>query len=135
MLFDGSMLVPFVTEPSVCLQSWACLCLQKNYQNFDGFVILHGTDTMAYTASALSFMCEHLGKPIILTGSQVKAGTKAHMHFSFSICHLRIVMSSGAHLWDEKWRQRQPAGGFAHRRPVSHSWGEETEDIKNVEEL
>lgn len=55
----------------------ARLCLQKNYQNFDGFVILHGTDTMAYTASALSFMCEHLGKPIILTGSQVKAaGTK-----------------------------------------------------------
>lgn len=36
-------------------------------------MILHGTDTMAYTASALSFMCEHLGKPIILTGSQVRA--------------------------------------------------------------
>lgn len=35
-------------------------------------MILHGTDTMAYTASALSFMCEHLGKPIILTGSQVR---------------------------------------------------------------
>uniref|UniRef100_A0A8C6VVX1 asparaginase n=1 Tax=Nothobranchius furzeri TaxID=105023 RepID=A0A8C6VVX1_NOTFU len=43
----------------------------KNYENYDGFVILHGTDTMAYTASALSFMCENLGKPIILTGSQV----------------------------------------------------------------
>lgn len=47
--------------------------LQKNYESYDGFVILHGTDTMAYTASALSFMCEHLGKPIILTGSQVRA--------------------------------------------------------------
>jgi len=45
--------------------------LWKNYEAYDGFVILHGTDTMAYTASALSFMCEHLGKPIILTGSQV----------------------------------------------------------------
>lgn len=45
--------------------------IEKNYENYDGFVILHGTDTMAYTASALSFMCEHLGKPIILTGSQV----------------------------------------------------------------
>ncbi|XP_058470658.1 60 kDa lysophospholipase isoform X3 [Solea solea] len=45
--------------------------IEKNYQNYDGFVILHGTDTMAYTASALSFMCEHLGKPIVLTGSQV----------------------------------------------------------------
>lgn len=50
------------------------LCfLQKNYENYDGFVILHGTDTMAYTASALSFMCENLGKPIVLTGSQVGA--------------------------------------------------------------
>lgn len=47
--------------------------LQRNYESYDGFVILHGTDTMAYTASALSFMCEHLGKPIILTGSQVRA--------------------------------------------------------------
>ncbi|XP_070578623.1 L-asparaginase-like isoform X2 [Ptychodera flava] len=45
--------------------------IQKNYESFDGFVILHGTDTMAYTASALSFMLENLGKPVILTGSQV----------------------------------------------------------------
>ncbi|CAI5696620.1 unnamed protein product [Oreochromis niloticus] len=45
--------------------------IERNYESYDGFVILHGTDTMAYTASALSFMCEHLGKPIILTGSQV----------------------------------------------------------------
>ncbi|XP_025104176.1 L-asparaginase-like isoform X2 [Pomacea canaliculata] len=46
-------------------------CIQKHYDKYDGFVVLHGTDTMAYTASALSFMCEHLGKPIILTGSQI----------------------------------------------------------------
>uniref|UniRef100_A0AAX7SMZ7 asparaginase n=1 Tax=Astatotilapia calliptera TaxID=8154 RepID=A0AAX7SMZ7_ASTCA len=46
--------------------------IERNYESYDGFVILHGTDTMAYTASALSFMCEHLGKPIILTGSQVR---------------------------------------------------------------
>ena len=44
---------------------------QKNYDQYDGFVILHGTDTMAYTASALSFMLEDLGKPVILTGAQV----------------------------------------------------------------
>ncbi len=47
----------------------------KNYHTYDGFVILHGTDTMAYTASALSFMFENLGKPIILTGSQLPVGT------------------------------------------------------------
>ena len=48
--------------------------VKKHYNNFDGFVILHGTDTMAYTASALSFMFENLDKPIILTGSQLPIG-------------------------------------------------------------
>ncbi|MES2218203.1 MAG: asparaginase [Pseudomonadota bacterium] len=45
--------------------------VRANYDKFDGFVILHGTDTMAYTASALSFMFEDLAKPVILTGSQL----------------------------------------------------------------
>jgi L-asparaginase len=48
--------------------------IEKGYDDFDGFVILHGTDTMAYTASALSFMLENLGKPVILTGSQLPIG-------------------------------------------------------------
>lgn len=43
----------------------------SNYDDYDGFVILHGTDTMAFTASALSFMFENLGKPVVLTGAQV----------------------------------------------------------------
>ena len=45
--------------------------IQKSYQFYDGFVILHGTDTLSYTASALSFMFENLGKTVILTGSQI----------------------------------------------------------------
>jgi L-asparaginase len=45
--------------------------IQANYTRYDGFVILHGTDTMAYTASALSFIFENLSKPVILTGSQL----------------------------------------------------------------
>ncbi|MGS2720521.1 asparaginase [Paraglaciecola aestuariivivens] len=45
--------------------------IHQNYQQYDGFIILHGTDTMAYTASALSFMFEDLGKPVIVTGSQI----------------------------------------------------------------
>lgn len=55
---------------------WAKLVkiIHYNYDNFDGFVILHGTDTMAYTASALSFMLENLAKPVILTGSQLPIG-------------------------------------------------------------
>jgi L-asparaginase len=45
--------------------------IQRNYAKYDGFIILHGTDTMAYTASALSFMLENLSKPVIVTGSQI----------------------------------------------------------------
>lgn len=48
--------------------------IEKNYHSFDGFLILHGTDTMAYTASALSFMLKNLRKPVILTGSQLPIG-------------------------------------------------------------
>lgn len=46
----------------------------ERYESVDGFVILHGTDTMAYTASALSFLTENLSKPVVLTGSQLPAG-------------------------------------------------------------
>ncbi|MBR4065357.1 MAG: type I asparaginase [Bacteroidaceae bacterium] len=48
--------------------------IEKNYEQYDGFVILHGTDTMSFTASALSFMLEDLMKPVILTGSQLPIG-------------------------------------------------------------
>ena len=48
--------------------------IEKNYTQYDGFVILHGSDTMAYTASALSFMLQNLSKPVILTGSQLPIG-------------------------------------------------------------
>ncbi|MGI4863455.1 MAG: asparaginase [Janthinobacterium lividum] len=44
------------------------------YADFDGFVVLHGTDTMAYSAAALSFLLEHLGKPVVFTGAQVPVG-------------------------------------------------------------
>lgn len=48
--------------------------IADNYARYDGFVVLHGTDTMSYTASALSFMLENLGKPVIITGSQLPIG-------------------------------------------------------------
>jgi L-asparaginase len=48
--------------------------IMDTYEQYDGFVVLHGTDTMAYTASALSFMLENLTKPVILTGSQLPVG-------------------------------------------------------------
>lgn len=48
--------------------------IEKNYESYDGFVVLHGTDTMAYSASAISFMLEGLQKPVIFTGSQLPVG-------------------------------------------------------------
>lgn len=48
--------------------------IADNYDNYDGFVVLHGTDTMAYTASALSFMLRNLRKPVVITGSQLPIG-------------------------------------------------------------
>lgn len=55
---------------------WAKIAglIGNNYNKFDGFVVLHGSDTMSYTASALSFMLENLSKPVILTGSQLPIG-------------------------------------------------------------
>ena len=48
--------------------------IEENYNNFDGFVVLHGSDTMSYSASGLSFMFENLDKPIVFTGSQLPIG-------------------------------------------------------------
>lgn len=48
--------------------------IESNYTNFDGFVVLHGSDTMSYSASALSFMLENLSKPVVFTGSQLPIG-------------------------------------------------------------
>ncbi len=48
--------------------------IAENYDLFDGFVITHGTDTMAYTSSALSYILQNLGKPVILTGAQIPGG-------------------------------------------------------------
>ncbi|XP_069063361.1 60 kDa lysophospholipase [Pleurodeles waltl] len=64
---------PLLDSSNMTTDDWAKIAkdIKKNYEQYDGFVVLHGTDTMAYTASALSFMCENLGKTIVLTGSQV----------------------------------------------------------------
>ncbi|MFT6718505.1 MAG: L-asparaginase [Sphingobacteriales bacterium] len=58
-------------------QHWVKMAqiIQENYEQFDGFVVLHGSDTLAYTSSALSFMLENLAKPVILTGSQLPINT------------------------------------------------------------
>ena len=65
-----------IDSSNVSIEVWQALgyIIHENYDQYDGFVILHGTDTMAYSASALSFMLEGLAKPIIFTGAQIPIG-------------------------------------------------------------
>ncbi|GAA6204306.1 asparaginase [Thalassotalea sp. SU-HH00458] len=64
---------PLIDSSNMTPADWQRIAddIDKNYHAYDGFVVLHGTDTMAYTSSALSFMFENLSKPIIVTGSQI----------------------------------------------------------------
>jgi len=69
-------LEPVIDSSNVDPDKWVIMAglIEQHYEQHDGFVILHGTDTMAYSASALSFMLENLEKPVILTGSQLPIG-------------------------------------------------------------
>ncbi|MBY6063126.1 asparaginase [Pseudidiomarina sediminum] len=71
--FDIHEYQPLMDSSDMSPEDWQHIAddIQRHYDAYDGFVILHGTDTMAYTASALSFMFENLGKPVIITGSQI----------------------------------------------------------------
>ncbi len=64
---------PLLDSSNMMVDDWNKIgaIIDDNYNSYDGFVILHGTDTMAYTASALSFMLENLSKPVVITGSQI----------------------------------------------------------------
>lgn len=73
---DTYQFSPPIDSSDMTPREWAMLVriIVERYDEYDGFVILHGTDTMAYTASALSYMLENLTKPVILTGSQLPIG-------------------------------------------------------------
>ncbi len=64
---------PPIDSSDIDTETWIRLAeiIENKYKSFDGFVVLHGTDTMAYSASALSFMLENLSKPVIFTGAQL----------------------------------------------------------------
>ncbi|KAF9359828.1 hypothetical protein BGX26_011296, partial [Mortierella sp. AD094] len=64
---------PLLDSCNMTMTDWVRIAtdIEANYELYDAFIVLHGTDTMAYTASALSFMLEDLGKTVIITGSQV----------------------------------------------------------------
>lgn len=73
---DNFQFHPPIDSSDMSIAHWQQMAriIDGNYSRYDGFVVLHGTDTMAYTASALSFMLEGLDKPIIITGSQLPIG-------------------------------------------------------------
>ena len=81
-LFSGDINIemesfdPLLDSSDVNPDNWAKMAhmVYDNYDRYDGFVILHGTDTMSYSASALSFMLENLSKPVVFTGSQLPVG-------------------------------------------------------------
>ena len=67
---------PLIDSSDICPDNWVRMAavIAENYRRYDGFVVLHGTDTMSYSASAMSFMLENLAKPIVFTGSQLPVG-------------------------------------------------------------
>ncbi len=73
---DFNCFEPLMDSSNMNPEAWQTMAtiIRQNYEDFDGFVILHGSDTMAYSASALSFMLENLNKPVIFTGSQLPLG-------------------------------------------------------------
>jgi len=73
---DNYCFDPVIDSSDMSPSHWQELAqiIFERYESYDGFVVLHGSDTMAYTASALSFMLENLNKPVILTGSQLPLG-------------------------------------------------------------
>lgn len=73
---DNIQFDPPIDSSDMNLSHWSDIArnIADNYDGYDGFVVLHGTDTMAYTASALSFMLDNLQKPVIITGSQLPIG-------------------------------------------------------------
>ena len=76
LTIDSHTFSPLIDSSNVEPSLWQSLArlIQERYEQYDGFVILHGTDTMAYSASALSFMLDNLCKPVIFTGSQLPVG-------------------------------------------------------------
>lgn len=90
---DSCQLEKIIDSSNMTPEFWVDIAtiIEQNYDGYDGFVVLHGTDTMAYTASALSFMFKNLTKPIVLTGSQLPLGMLRSDGRENIICALEIA--------------------------------------------
>src|SRR5574344_385011 len=89
---------PLIDSSDAQPEFWIDLArlIKKEYANYDGFVVLHGTDTMSFTASALSFMLENLEKPVVFTGSQLPIGMLRTDGKENLISSIEIAAAKGA---------------------------------------
>lgn len=73
---DHHTIEPPIDSSDITPEHWRMMAklVADNYEKYDGFVVLHGTDTMAYSATALSFLLQNLGKPVVFTGAQLPIG-------------------------------------------------------------
>ena len=95
---DNLQFEPPIDSSDMSPEHWQHIArsIARNYDLYDGFVVLHGTDTMAYTASALSFMLRRLSKPVIITGSQLPIGEVRTDGEENLITALQIAAAKGA---------------------------------------
>lgn len=84
---------PLIDSSNMTPKDWNKMLrtIKKHYNNYDGFIIVHGTDTMAYSASALSFGLRGLGKPVVFTGSQIPLSRVRNDGINNMLCSLRYV--------------------------------------------
>ena len=97
---DSCQLDDIIDSSNMTPRVWVDIAeiIEREYEKYDGFVVLHGTDTMAYTASALSFMLENLSKPVVLTGSQLPLGMLRSDGRENIICALEIAAAKGVEI-------------------------------------
>ena len=109
ILIDTYQFQPAIDSSDMSPQRWTDLshCIADQYDDYDGFVVLHGTDTMAYTASALSYMLDNLTKPVIFTGSQLPIGQLRTDGKENLITSIEIAAAK-----DEKGHARVPEVGI-----------------------
>ena len=99
MTIDAYTFDPLIDSSDVEPALWQALArlILERYDDYDGFVVLHGTDTMAYSASALSFMLDNLGKSVIFTGSQLPIGQPRTDGKENLISAVEIAMAKDSH--------------------------------------
>jgi len=83
-----------IDSSNILPENWEILIdkIRANYDDFDAFIVLHGTNTMGYTAAALSFALENINKPVILTGAQVPMGTLGSDAFTNLVNSIRLAI-------------------------------------------